>query len=156
VSAPDGEAPATCWSEPLRQRIAGDVEVGDVLPEMTKRASRAQLFLYSAATWNPHRIHYDRDYAGVEGHADVIVHGPLQGAWLTQYVTDWAGPAATLLSAGWQNRASGLPERDLVFSGRVVGVDGDVVHLEIVERDGPDGPVIMPGRAAVRLPRRSS
>jgi hypothetical protein len=147
---------ATTWSAALSPRYAGDVEVGDELPVMTKRASRAQLFLYSAATWNPHRIHYDREYAQVEGHADVIVHGPLQGAWLTQYVTDWAGPSAALVSAGWQNRASALPERDLVFSGTVVGVDGDVIRLEIVERDGPDGPVLMPGRASVRLPRRTS
>ena len=70
------------------QRLLGDVRVGDELPPVTRNASRAQLFLYSAATHNPHRIHYDRDYAAVEGHPDIIVHGPLQGAWLSQYVTD--------------------------------------------------------------------
>jgi hydroxyacyl-ACP dehydratase HTD2-like protein with hotdog domain len=119
---------------------------------MTKHASRAQLFLYSAATWNPHRIHYDRDYALVEGHADVIVHGPLQGAWLTQYVTDWAGPEARLVSAGWQNRASALPERDVTFSGRVTAVNDDLVEIDVWEHDGPGGPVLMPARAVVRLP----
>ena len=71
-----------------RQRSVGDVAVGDELDPVTRNASRAQLFLYSAATHNPHRIHYDRDYALTEGHADIIVHGPLQGAWLSQYVTD--------------------------------------------------------------------
>ncbi len=69
-----------------------DVAVGFELPVVVKNASRAQLFLYSAATWNPHRIHYDRAQAAAEGHPDVLVHGPLQGAWLTQFVTDWAGP----------------------------------------------------------------
>ncbi len=146
--------PATRWVEPPVPRYAGEVHAGDALPARIKHAGRAQLFLYSAATWNPHRIHYDRDYAVVEGHADVIVHGPLQGAWLTQYVTDWAGPGARLMRARWQNRASALPERDLVFGGEVVAVDGDVVELAVTERDAADGTVLMPGGATVRLPRR--
>jgi hydroxyacyl-ACP dehydratase HTD2-like protein with hotdog domain len=145
----------TRWSEPPRQRYAGEVGVGDELPVMTKQANRAQLFLYSAITWNPHRIHYDRDYALFEGHPDVIVHGPLQGSWLTQYVTDWAGPAGRLVSISWQNRASALPERDLEFRGRVTAVEDDVVQLELQASDAAEGRVLMPGRAAVRLPRPS-
>lgn len=36
------------------------------------------LFRYSALTFNAHRIHYDRDYAGnVEGYAGLVVQGPL-------------------------------------------------------------------------------
>jgi len=36
------------------------------------------LFRFSAATFNSHRIHYDRDYAqGVEGYPGLVVHGPL-------------------------------------------------------------------------------
>lgn len=146
---------ATRWNQAPAQLYAGDVSVGDELPVMTKQAGRAQLFLYSAITWNPHRIHYDRDYAQFEGHADVIVHGPLQGAWLTQYLADWAGPLARLVTASWQNRASALPERDLEFRGRVAAIDGDLVELEVWEQDAADGRVLMPGRATVRLPRRS-
>jgi 3-methylfumaryl-CoA hydratase len=36
------------------------------------------LFMFSALTYNAHRIHYDRRYAhDVEGHPDLLVHGPL-------------------------------------------------------------------------------
>lgn len=135
------------------QRHAGEVAVGDELPPVTRNASRAQLFLYSAATHNPHRIHYDRDYAVTEGLPDIIVHGPLQGAWLSQYVTDWAGPRGRLLGLTWQNRRSALPEHDYVFRGVVRNVDGDVVELDVWAEDG-DGTVIMPGTATVRLPAR--
>ena len=134
-------------------RCIEDVSVGDELPPVTRNASRSQLFLYSAATWNPHRIHYDVDFARVDGHPDVIVHGPLQGAWLTQFVTDWAGPQGRLVQAGWQNRASALPEQDYLFGGRVTAVDGDRVSLEVWEA-ASDGRVLMPGRAVVTLPRR--
>ena len=133
------------------QRRAGDVVEGDEMEPAIRNASRAQLFLYSAATHNPHRIHYDRDYAITEGHPDIIVHGPLQGAWLSQYVTDWAGPGGRMLTLTWQNRKSALPEHDYIFRGIVRGIDGDVVELEVWAEDG-DGTVPMPGTASVRLP----
>jgi hydroxyacyl-ACP dehydratase HTD2-like protein with hotdog domain len=128
----------------------GTLSVGDELPSVVRNASRVQLFLYSAATWNPHRIHYDVDYARTEGHPDIIVHGPLQGAWLTQYLTDWLGPQGRLEQLSWQNRASALPESDLTFCGRVTGVDGDRVELDVWEQDEA-GTVLMPGKAVVRL-----
>jgi hydroxyacyl-ACP dehydratase HTD2-like protein with hotdog domain len=134
-------------------RFVDDVAVGDPMEPMTKQASRAQLFLYSAATMNPHRIHYDREYAAAEGHPDVLVHGPLQGAWLSQYVTSWAGPHGRITALTWQNRRSARPERDYVVHGRVAAIDGDVVRLEVWEEDS-DGVVLMPGTASVRLPRR--
>ena len=137
------------------QTYLDDVAVGHDLPVVVKNASRAQLFLYSAATWNPHRIHYDRDYAAVEGFTDVIVHGPLQGAWLTQYLTDWAGPQARLLAASWQHRGSAFPDTDYELHGRVVAVDNDTgdVNREVWEQT-TDGQRLMPGKAVVRLPRR--
>jgi hydroxyacyl-ACP dehydratase HTD2-like protein with hotdog domain len=133
------------------QRVLGAVRAGDELDPVTRHASRVQLFLYSAATHNPHRIHYDRDYAATEGHPDIIVHGPLQGAWLSQFVTDWAGPRGRMLTLTWQNRRSAVPEHDYVFRGTVDAVDGDVVRLAVRMEDG-DGAVLMPGTATVRLP----
>lgn len=136
------------------QRCIEDIRVADELATLTKNASRTQLFLFSAATNNPHRIHYDRDYAVTEGHPDVLVHGPLQGAWLCQYVTDWAGPAGRVLKLSWQNRGRAFPERPLTFRGRVTAIDGDEVSLDLWE-EADDGAVLMPGTARVRLPRRS-
>ncbi|QDQ98227.1 hypothetical protein [Tomitella fengzijianii] len=47
-------------------------------PILRLEADERLLMLTSALTYNPHRIHYDRDYAtGVEGHPDLVVHGPL-------------------------------------------------------------------------------
>lgn len=137
------------------QRCIDDVQVGDELPTVVRNASRVQLFLYSATTWNPHRIHYDIDYARFEGHPDVIVHGPLQGAWLSQYVTDWAGPAGRIVGLSWQNRASALPEQDYEFRGRVAAVDAASgnVSLEVWEQ-AADGAVLMPGTATITLPKR--
>jgi 3-methylfumaryl-CoA hydratase len=135
------------------QRCIEDVTVGEELTPLVKNASRAQLFLFSAATNNPHRIHYDREYAAEEGHPDVLVHGPLQGAWLHQFVRHWAGPRGRVLELDYQNRGRAFPERDHTFRGRVTAVDGDVVSLELREEDDT-GAVLVPATAKVRLPRR--
>ena len=120
--APRGDRPMSGQRAGRRRRRSATSSTPAI-----RNASRAQLFLYSAATHNPHRIHYDRDYALTEGHPDIIVHGPLQGAWLSQYVTDWAGPRGRMLTLTWQNRRSALPEHDYTFRGTVRAVDGDVV-----------------------------
>jgi acyl dehydratase len=135
------------------QRTVADVAVGDELPVVLKRASRSQLFLYSAATWNPHRIHYDKDYAATEGHPDVLVHGPLQGAWITQYLTDWAGPQGRLVAASWQHRRSAFPDVDYELRGTVVAVDPDTgdVAIEATEQT-LEGERLIPVTAVVRLP----
>ncbi len=135
------------------QRYIEDTHAGDLLTPMLKNASRAQLFLFSAATNNPHRIHYDREYAAFEGHPDVLVHGPLQGAWLHQFVAEWAGPGGRVVALNWQNRARAFPERDHTFRGTVTGIEGDEVHLEVSEEDDT-GAKLMIGTATIRLPRR--
>jgi len=137
------------------QRFAEDARAGEEMEPAVRNASRAQLFLFSAATNNPHRIHYDREYAAKEGHPDVLVHGPLQGAWLHQFVRDWAGPRGRVLALDYQNRGRAFPERDYTFRGRVTSVEGDVVTLEVREEDEA-GTVLVPGTARVKLPRRDA
>ncbi len=38
------------------------LKVGDALPERSHKPDMVQLFMYNAAIWNPHRIHYDYSY----------------------------------------------------------------------------------------------
>ncbi|WGH77611.1 acyl dehydratase [Jannaschia ovalis] len=53
------------------------------------------LFRFSALTFNGHRIHYDEAYAReVEGHAGVIVHGPLLAEGLIDLATRHLGTLA--------------------------------------------------------------
>ncbi|MBU6166943.1 MAG: hypothetical protein KGQ52_12580 [Alphaproteobacteria bacterium] len=53
-----------------------------------------QLFLFSAATANGHRIHYDAPYAsGVERYPGLVVHGPLVAAQLLGLWERRHGPA---------------------------------------------------------------
>ena len=57
--------------------------------------SPTNLFRFSAATFNGHRIHYDRPYATeVEGYPDLIVHGPFLAAKLAA-LAERRGPLVT-------------------------------------------------------------
>ena len=61
-----------------------DIQVGDCLPERRHAPTNVSLFLYNAAIWNAHRIHYDAGYTTeVEKHPAIVVDGPLQGDGLT-------------------------------------------------------------------------
>jgi hydroxyacyl-ACP dehydratase HTD2-like protein with hotdog domain len=134
-----------------------DVATGDAIPELTVTVDETQMFFFSAATYNGHRIHYDKDYArAVEGYDDVLVHGPLQAALLSRALTDWIGGRGRLVSFSVQNRAIAHPGQELTFGGVVTGKqdsDGSL-QLDIFCRHGDE--VLMPGTAAVALPRRST
>jgi acyl dehydratase len=135
-----------------------DVRVGQAMTTLSVTATTAQLFFFSAATYNGHRIHYDRGWAvDVEGYPDVLVQGPLQAALMARAVTDWIGAAGRLLRFEVRNRASAFPGERLRFTGTVVAVrevdGGGQVDLEI-SGEKAEGECLMPGSATVELPRR--
>ena len=77
-------------------------EAGDATPSVTDtgaggegelwRPTTVDLFRYSAATYNGHRIHYDQAYArNEEGYPDLVVHGPFTAAKLFDLATRTAG-----------------------------------------------------------------
>jgi 3-methylfumaryl-CoA hydratase len=58
----------------------------------TITADPVSLFRYSALTFNPHRIHYDRTYAmTAEGYPGLVVHGPYSQQCLIDLARDNAG-----------------------------------------------------------------
>lgn len=135
-----------------------DVQSGDSLPTLTVTVDETQLFFFSAATYNGHRIHYDKDWARtVEGYDDVLVQGPLQAALLARAITDWIGGRGRLVEYAVQNRAIALAGEELSFGGMVTGKrledNTGLVDLDIAGRRGTT--VLMPGTATVALPRRN-
>ncbi|MGE0483977.1 MAG: hypothetical protein AB7Q81_07545 [Gammaproteobacteria bacterium] len=123
--------------------------VGDALPERRHTATNVSLFLYNAAVWNAHRIHYDERYTtDVEHHPGVIIDGPLQGDWLTQVVVDWLGDDGRLLEFEYSNRRASVLGETLTAGGSISAIDGVTVSLDIWIRN-ERGEVTTPGRAVV-------
>lgn len=139
----------------MSQVFYEDVRPGDALPTLTVTVDETQMFFFSAATYNGHRIHYDKEWArNVEGYDDVLVQGPLQAALLARAITDWIGGRGQLIEYSVQNRAVAFPGEELNFGGLVTAKKDGLVDLEIAGRRGDT--VLMPGTATVALPRREA
>lgn len=142
-----------------RQLYFEDVHVGMALPLLQKTPSNTLLFLYSAITWNPQRIHYDKDYTLSEGYKDIVVHGPLRGAFLSQLLTRWIGEEGVVKKLSYANRDIAYVNEPLVCKGTVTHAwveDGKgYIDCEIwVENE--QGAKLTPGNATVVLPRKGS
>lgn len=97
---------------------------GMSLGPLTRSPDAMDLFLYSAAVWLPHRIHYDEPYTtDVEGHPALLVQGPLQGVYLTQLLGHSFGDAVELRRLRFRHRAPVHVGQTLVCRGVVTAVD---------------------------------
>jgi hydroxyacyl-ACP dehydratase HTD2-like protein with hotdog domain len=129
------------------------LEADDALPEREIVPDNVQLFLYGAALWNAHRIHYDAPYAtGVENYPGLVVPGPLMGDWLTQCVIEWLDDSGRLVSVEYSNRRAAFAGERLTVGGSVTSVDADAgrVVIDLWVRNA-EGEVVTPGTAVVVL-----
>ena len=129
------------------------IKVGDALPVREFAPDNIQLFLYNAALWNAHRIHFDYPYATeVEGYPGLVVAGPLMGDWLTQVVLEWADVAGTLASFSYENRRFACIGETLHSEGRVTAIDATKREVEIeIAILNEAGDILTPGAAIVRF-----
>src|SRR6266404_3981329 len=136
-----------------------EVEVGLELPPLHKTPSNTLLFLYSAITWNPQRIHFDKDFTISEGYKDIVVHGPLRGAFLSQLLTRWIGDGGVLKKMSYANR-------DIAYVNEPLACKGTVTRKSIENGQGlvecdmwvenAQGAKLTLGNATVVLPRKES
>lgn len=88
------EANSTVFREEVQAGAKSGVPMRDAAPtdvpwRRTIRPDAVMLFRYSAVTFNPHRIHYDRTYCmEVEGYPGLVVHGPFAQQCLFDLLRD--------------------------------------------------------------------
>ena len=130
-----------------------DLTVGTTLPGRSYKPDNVQLFLYNAALWNAHRIHFDHPYATqVEGYPGLVIAGPLIGEWLAQCVVEWLGEDGQLMSFEYSNRKAAIIGETLRSGGTVSAMDAQrrEVTIDLHVRNESDE-VVAPGKATVRF-----
>lgn len=139
----------------VRTGDAAFITVGTEIKPYCIRPSTIQLFRFSAATWNAHRIHYDQEYARSEGYPNVLVQSHLHGCFLSNAVMEWIGEKATLRAFRWENRKLAVVGDYLTVTGRVTAIKdepgGRVIEVDLEERN-QRGELCAPGRAVLDLP----
>ena len=130
-----------------------DLKVGDSLPDRKHAPTNVSLFLYNAAVWNAHRIHYDELYTkNVEGHPEIVIDGPLQGDWLVQCVDNWLGEDGLVEQFHYSNRRATYLGDILVSGGHVLEVnEADKTAVIELWIKNAQGEITSPGGATVVL-----
>ncbi|MGI9285101.1 MAG: hypothetical protein ACR2P1_06905 [Pseudomonadales bacterium] len=130
-----------------------DITIGTVIPGRMYQPDNVQLFLYNAALWNAHRIHFDQPYATeVEGYPGLVLAGPLLGDWLHQCVEEWLGQSGSLVSMQYSNRMASYVGETLCSGGTVTHCDSKSNEIEIdVFIKNEAASVVAPGTAIVRF-----
>ncbi len=130
-----------------------DIKVGDILPVREYAPDNIQLFLYNAALWNAHRIHFDHPWAmDVEGYPGVVVPGPLMGDWITQVAIEWIGDAGDLVNVNYSNRQFAIAGEILRSQATVTAVRTDVREVDLeVNIINAAGDVLTPSKLTMRF-----
>lgn len=129
------------------------IAVGERLSEIRHTTDTVGQFLYNAALWNAHRIHFDYPYATeVEGYPGLVVAGPLMGDWLAQCVEEWLGEDGRIVQFEYSNRRAAFVGDVLLCTGQVSEVDEEsrtaTLTLELLNDSGD---VLTPGGAVVQF-----
>lgn len=133
-----------------------DIEVGDSPEPVTRFVTPRQLVQYAAVSQDFTPIHYNTAYAQGAGHDDIIIHGALKTALLSQWLADWAGgiEAVKRLETSYRgiDYAGEVSCTGMVTAKRIEDGVG-LVDLDVQFRNA-DGAVTTPGKATVALPLR--
>jgi acyl dehydratase len=132
---------------PVGPAAAGIVDyarlaAGDELPAVSYPVTRLSLVKYCGAAGDFNPIHWNERVARAVGLPDVIAHGMFTMAQVGRFVTDWAGPGATVSDFGVR------------FSAPVVVPDDDTGAT--IEVSGTIAELLGDGRVALTLTARSA
>ena len=119
-----------------------DVAAGDELPPVRYPVTRLSLVKYCGASGDFNVIHWNERIARSVGLPGVIAHGMFTMAQAGRFVTDWAGPGATVTDFGVR------------FSAPVVVPDDDAGAT--IEVSGLIEEKLGDGRLALTLTVRSA
>lgn len=141
----------------MSQRFFEDVQVDEEL-EPLERVPTTDMAIDFFGRDNPTNPAFADAEAGKRlGVGGALVPGLLKLAWITQYVSDWAGTEGQVRSVRAAYRRPDVADRPLVLAGRVVEKrveDGvHLVELEVVTL--AEGQPSTRANVQVQLPSRS-
>lgn len=128
-------------------------EAGTQVPLVVRTPNATDLFMFSASAWLLHRIHYDLPFTTEhDGHPALLIHGPLQGVYLTQAVERWLPRMCRLRSASYRHLAPAYLGDTLECGGSVTAADEASASFEVdLWLRKTDGTVTTVGKATFAM-----
>jgi acyl dehydratase len=107
--------------------VAGgvDVEVGGTLPPLERTIDLVSMVAYAGATWDWHRMHYDRDFVAAKGFDAPVVDGQVLGALMVEVLQDGLGPRARVRTLDFRFRSMVYAEETVRVTATRVAAEED-------------------------------
>ncbi|MGH9307461.1 MAG: MaoC family dehydratase [Acidimicrobiales bacterium] len=138
-----------------------DVEVGQSLPELDVALTRTLIVASAIASRDYQDVHHDPSLAQERGAPDIFMNILSTNGFVGRFVTDWAGPNATVKRISIRLGAPNYPGDTMVLSGQVTATDAEAdpgaggnVEISIRGANGLGDHVS--GTVVLCLPRRGS
>ena len=99
------------------------IRIGQPLPVQAHTFTEVDLVAYGAATWDWHRLHYDKAHAQSMQLPGVLIDGQAFGAVFAREAMRWAGPTAFIQRMGLKMKSMAFAGDHLVARGHVTAID---------------------------------
>ena len=119
----------------LRSPAFAEVKVGDELPELRVALTSSLIVAGAVASRDFTRVHHDKAAAQAAGMQDVFMNILTTEGWVSRFVTDWAGPDATIRKLSLKLGAPNLPGDVMVMTGKVQAKQDEAVVVEVVGKN---------------------
>jgi acyl dehydratase len=136
---------------------ASEIAIGDELPPFELNLTSTRVVAGAIASRDFMPAHHDPVFARAQGAPDIFMNILTTNGYVSRFVSDWAGPEATLRSIKIRLGAPAVPGKALRFSGRVASktTAGDECVLELAVRAANDLGDHATGTVVVTLPSRT-
>ncbi|MFE3292637.1 MaoC family dehydratase [Rhodococcus sp. NPDC059234] len=121
----------TATAPALAGRGYDDIAVGEVLPEVAIPLTRTLIVATAIATRDFQDVHHDPELARERGSKDVFMNILTSNGLAGRFVTDWAGPFATVRRVKIRLGAPNYPGDTMTMTGEVVSMDNGLVEVKI-------------------------
>jgi hypothetical protein len=131
-----------------------DVAVGDALPELSIPLTRSLIVATAIASRDYQDVHHDPGLAELRGSKDIFMNILSTNGFVGRYVTDWAGPDATIRKVSIRLGAPNYPGDTMTLTGSVTARADGVVEIAVRGANSLGDHVM--GTITVALPETSA
>ena len=113
----------------------GDVSVGDTLPELPIPLTVSLIVSGALASRDYTPVHHDKAKAQQAGLGDVFMNILTTNGLVGRFITDWAGPNATLRTVNIELGPPNLPGDTMTLTGTIASKQGDEVTVDVTGKN---------------------
>jgi acyl dehydratase len=108
-----------------------DVEVGTELPRLEVPLTRTLIVATAIASRDYQDVHHDPTLAQQRGSKDIFMNILSTNGFVGRFITDWAGPDATIKQVAIRLGAPNYPGDTMTLTGEVTGKGEGMVEVAV-------------------------